>query len=96
MNNLYKDYSRTYFQKIIKDNKVLVNGKIVNPSYKVKLGDEITYTLEEEQTISLVPENIPLNIIYEDNDIIVINKQADLVVHPSFGHETGTLLNALL
>ena len=96
MNNLHKEYSRTYFQKIIKDNKVLVNGKVVNPSYKVKPGDEITYTLEEEQIISLTPENISLNIIYEDNDIIVINKQADLVVHPSFGHETGTLLNALL
>lgn len=96
MNKLHSEYSRTYFQKIIKDNKVLVNGKTVNPSYKVKPGDEITYTLEEEQTVSLKPENIPLDIIYEDNDIIVINKQADLVVHPSFGHETGTLLNALL
>ena len=96
MNNLHKEYSRTYFQKIIKENKVLVNGKNVNPSYKVKVGDEIVYTLEEEQIISLKPENIPLNILYEDDDIIVINKQADLVVHPSFGHETGTLLNALL
>ena len=96
MNNLHKEYSRTYFQKIIKDNKVLINGKTVNPSYKVKCGDEIVYTLEEEQTISLQPEKIPLNILYEDDDIIVINKQADLVVHPSFGHETGTLLNALL
>ena len=96
MNNLHKEYSRTYFQKIIKENKILVNGKTVNPSYKVKLGDEIVYTLEEGQTISLSPENIPLNVLYEDKDIIVINKQADLVVHPSFGHETGTLLNALL
>ena len=96
MNNLHKEYSRTYFQKIIKENKVLVNGKKINPSYKVKQGDEIIYTLEEDQTISLQPEKIPLNILYEDDDIIVINKQADLVVHPSFGHETGTLLNALL
>jgi 23S rRNA pseudouridine1911/1915/1917 synthase len=96
MNNLHKEYSRTYFQKIIKENKVLVNGKTVNPSYKVKSGDEISYTLEEEQTIFLSPEKIPLSIIYEDDDIVVINKQSDLVVHPSFGHETGTLLNALL
>ena len=96
MNNLHKDYSRTYFQKSIKDSKVLVNNKSVNPSYKVKFGDEITYTLEEEQTISLKSEKIPLNVIYEDNDIIVINKQSNLVVHPSFGHETGTLLNALM
>ena len=75
---------------------MFVNGKKVNSSYKVKLGDEISYILEEEQIISLKPEKIPLNILYEDKDIIVINKQANLVVHPSFGHETGTLLNALL
>ena len=96
MNKIHSEYSRTFFQKMIKDGKVSVNGKTVSPSYKVKSGDEIVYTLEEEQSVSLKPENIPLNIIYEDDDIIVINKQADLVVHPSFGHETGTLLNALL
>ena len=96
MNNLHKEYSRTYFQNMIKDGKLLVNGKKVNPSYKVKQNDNIEYNIEDESPISLKPENIPLNIIYEDDDIIVINKQADLVVHPSFGHETGTLLNALL
>lgn len=96
MNNLHKEYSRTYFQNMIKDGKLLVNGKKVNPSYKAKKNDNIEYIIEEEVSISLEPEKIPLNIIYEDDDIIVINKQADLVVHPSFGHETGTLLNALL
>ena len=96
MNNLHKEYSRTYFQNMIKDGKLLVNGKKVHPSYKAKQNDNIEYAIEDNVEISLKPENIPLNIIYEDDDIIVINKQADLVVHPSFGHETGTLLNALL
>jgi len=96
LNNLHKDYSRTFFQNIIKDGHLLVNGKNVHPSYKAKKNDVIEYSIEDTTTIYLKPEKIPLNIIYEDDDIIVINKQADLVVHPSFGHETGTLLNALL
>lgn len=96
MNNLHKDYSRTFFQNMIKEGKLLVNGKKVHPSYKAKQNDNIEYMIEENITATLKPEKIPLNILYEDDDIIVINKQADLVVHPSFGHETGTLLNALL
>ena len=96
MNKLHKEYSRTYFQNMIKEGNLLVNGKKVHPSYKAKQNDSIEYTIEEDVATTLKPENIPLNIIYEDDDVIVINKQADLVVHPSFGHETGTLLNALL
>ncbi|MCR4663390.1 MAG: RluA family pseudouridine synthase [Endomicrobiaceae bacterium] len=96
MNNLHKEYSRTFFQNMIKEGKLLVNGKKVNPSYKAKQNDNIEYTIEENVSAALKPENIPLDILFEDNDVIVINKQADLVVHPSFGHETGTLLNALL
>ncbi|MBQ3834911.1 MAG: RluA family pseudouridine synthase [Elusimicrobia bacterium] len=96
LNNLHKDYSRTYFQNMIKDGKVLVNSKKVHPSYKAKKDDVIEYEIEETAPITLKAEKIPLDIIYEDDDIIVINKQADLVVHPSYGHETGTLLNALL
>ena len=96
MNNLHKEYSRTFFQNIIKTGNLLVNGKQVLPSYKVKKNDVIEYNIEDNTKISLEPEKIPLDIIYEDNDIIVVNKQSDLVVHPSFGHETGTLLNALL
>ena len=96
MNNLHKEYSRTFFQNIIKKGRLLVNKKQVYPSYKVKKNDVIEYSIEDTNEILLEPENIPLNIIYEDNDIIVINKQSNLVVHPSFGHKTGTLLNALL
>lgn len=96
MNSLHKDYSRTYFKNMIKDGNLLVNGKTVQPSYKAKKNDKIEYSIETTPLISLEPEKIPLNVIYEDDDIIVINKQAGLVVHPSFGHKTGTLLNALL
>lgn len=96
MNSLHKGYSRTYFKNMIKDGNLLVNGKKVQPSYKAKKNDNIEYSIEVTPTISLEPEKIPLSVIYEDDDIIVINKQAGLVVHPSFGHKTGTLLNALL
>lgn len=97
LNEKILDYSRTYFQKLIKNGHVLVNDKQILPSYKLKKGDEITYSLEEQENeISFKPEKIPLNVIYEDDDIILINKQSDIVVHQSFGHESGTLLNALL
>lgn len=96
MNKQHQEYSRTYFQKMIKEGKLLVNDKQVLPSYKVKNNDRISYALDEEEPTLLKPEKILLNIIYEDDDIIIINKQTDLVVHPSYGHESGTLLNALL
>lgn len=97
LNEKVSDYSRTYFQKLIKNAHVLVNDKQILPSYKLKKGDEITYALEEQESaISFKPEKIPLKVIYEDDDIILINKQSDIVVHQSFGHESGTLLNALL
>ena len=96
MNDIHKEYSRTFFQNIIKKGRLLVNEKQVYPSYKVKKNDVIEYSIEDTNEMLLEPENIPLNIIYEDNDIVVINKQSNLVVHPSFGHKTGTLLNALL
>ncbi len=96
MNKQHQEYSRTYFQKMIKEGKLLVNGNHILPSYKVKNNDKISYILDETAPALLKPEKIPLNIIYEDDDIIIINKQADLVVHPSYGHENGTLLNALL
>lgn len=90
-------YSRTYFQKLIKSGHVFVNNKQVLPSYNLKKGDEISYSFDEQETsIELKPEKIPLKIIYEDDDIILVNKQADIVVHQSFGHESGTLLNALM
>ena len=96
MNKHCSDYSRTYFKNLIKSGNLFVNGKNVTPNYKLKKSDKITYSITEKPSFSMKPENIDLNIIYEDDDIIVINKQANIVVHQSFGHENGTLLNALM
>ncbi|MDR2708958.1 MAG: RluA family pseudouridine synthase [Elusimicrobiota bacterium] len=96
--NTFKQYSRTYFQKLTEsaDNFVLVNGKNVLSSHKLKHGDIIELEFSEEKTAeNISPQNIDLDIVYEDEDIIVINKRAGIVVHPSYGHPDGTMLNAL-
>jgi len=96
MNKQCPGYSRTYFKNLIKSGKLFVNGKDVSPNYKLKISDKITYCLQDKPSFSMEPEDIPLDIVYEDDDIIVINKQAGIVVHQSYGHEAGTLLNALI
>ncbi|MCI5502358.1 MAG: RNA pseudouridine synthase, partial [Lachnospiraceae bacterium] len=90
------DMSRSYIQKNIKDGKVSVNGKTVKSGYKLNVGDEVILIIEPLEELTIEPENIPLDIIYEDSDIIVLNKQKDMVVHPCPGHYTGTLVNGLL
>ena len=90
------DLSRSKVQRLIKDEKVLVNGKVVNSSYSVKLDDEIEVNDELNYEINVESEDIPLNIVYEDDDLIILNKESGMVVHPAPGHYTGTLVNALL
>lgn len=90
------DYSRTKVQSLIKDKKVKANGICVKPSYRVKENDNIEYEEYQEKEMSAEPMNIPLDIIYEDDDVIVVNKQNGMVVHPAIGNESGTLVNALL
>lgn len=90
------ELSRSKIQKLIKDEKILVNGKVVSNSYSVKLEDEIEVNDKLDYTISVEAEDIPLNIIYEDDDLIVLNKESGMVVHPAPGHYSGTLVNALL
>lgn len=90
------DISRSYLQKVIKDGQVTVGGKAVKANYKVAGGDVIEMDLPEAVEPEIEPERIPLDILYEDADVILINKPKGMVVHPSAGHSSGTLVNALL
>ncbi|UCE08659.1 MAG: RluA family pseudouridine synthase [bacterium] len=88
--------SRSKIQQLIKNGDVTVNDKVVKPSHKVMPGERIIIILPPPKTYELIAEDIPLNIIYEDASLIVINKQAGIVMHPAFANLTGTLVNALL
>ena len=89
--------SRNKLQVAARNGNILVNGKAVKSNYKVKPDDEISIVLPYPvRNLELIPEDIPLNIVYEDDDLIVINKEAGMVVHPGFGNYTGTLVNALV
>ena len=96
LSNKYPELSRGYIQKLIEDGNVLVNNKCEKSSYKVKENDEILMEEVEIADLNIVAENIPINVVYEDNDIIVINKAQGMVVHPAPGVYKGTLVNALL
>ena len=91
-----EEISRSYAAKLCTDGLVTVNGKALGKNYKIKGGEEISADIPEPEELSLVPENIPLDIVYEDDDVIVINKPQGMVVHPAAGNESGTLVNALL
>lgn len=88
--------SRSYIQKLIKDGKVLVNQKPVKSNYRISAGDEVILYVPEPEELDIQAENIPLDILYEDDDVILINKGKDMVVHPAPGHYSGTIVNALL
>lgn len=90
-------YTRSYFNGLIADGKVQVNGKVVTKSgYKVAVGDDITVDIPEPMSDETVAQDIPLDILYEDDDLIIINKPQGMVVHPGAGHHDQTLVNALL
>lgn len=90
------EYSRSQIQDLITDGRVLVDGTNAKAGHKMKGGERITIDLPEEEESIIEPQHIPLDIIYEDEDIVVINKSADMVVHPGIANEDGTLVNALL
>lgn len=92
----FAQYSRSQLQRWIEDGNVQVNGQAVKPKYKLATRDVVTIEPEKPKKIDLVPENIPLDIIYEDDDVIVVNKPQGMVVHPAPGHPDHTLVNALL
>ena len=89
------EYTRSKIQKMIDNDCILVNGKSIKSSYTLKAGDQIEVKDYEENT-DILPENIPLDIYYEDDDLIVVNKPSGMVVHPAPGNYTGTLVNALM
>ncbi len=91
----FRNFSRAMIQEIIKARAVMVNGKIVKPSFKLSPGDKIDLRLPQLPSKEILPEHIPLDIMYEDEDIIVLNKQANLIVHPARSNTHGTLVNAL-
>ena len=90
------ELSRVAIQRLIEEEKILVNGKKTKPSYKIQENDEITMEKEEPKEIELKAQDIPVEIIYEDNDIIVVNKPKGMVVHPANGNPDGTLVNAIM
>ena len=90
------DITRSYLQKLLKDGSVQMNGKPVKASTKTAVGAVIALTIPEPEEPEILPENIPLDILYEDSDVILINKPKAMVVHPAAGHYTGTLVNALM
>ena len=90
------DISRTMVQKLIEEGNVLVNEKEKKISYKVQIGDNIKINIPKPQETNIKPENIPIDIVYEDNDIIVVNKPKGMVVHPANGNSDGTLVNAIM
>lgn len=96
LSDLLKEHSRSQIQQWVKENHVKVNGEIIRSNYKVKPSDEILITIPEPEELDIQAENIPLDIVYEDDDVLVINKPQGMVVHPSAGHSQGTLVNALL
>lgn len=96
LNELLPDQSRSYIQKLLKDGHILVNNSIIKPNYKVKADDRIQIDIPEPIEANIEAENILLDIIYEDNDVLIVNKPKEMVVHPAPGNYSGTLVNALM
>ena len=96
LNEEMEDVSRSALQKNIEKGNITVNGEKISKNYKLRLGDIVEAELPPPENIDIVPEDIPLDIMYEDDDLIVINKSQNMVVHPAPGHYTGTLVNALM
>lgn len=96
ISQLIDSVSRTFIQKLIKEGGVRVNGQTVKGSYRVKEEDDVSFYLPESEEPDIEPEDIPLDVLYEDKDVIVVNKPKGMVVHPAAGHYSGTMVNALM
>lgn len=93
---IFPEQSRSFFQKLIKDGQIRVNEKTEKANYRLKTQDLIEVSIPEAIETPILPENIPLDILYEDDDLLIVNKPKGMVVHPSAGHYTGTLVNAIM
>jgi len=96
LSNTLEDISRTYIKELIEKKLVLVNNKVIKSSYKVNLNDNVVIDIPEPELLDIVAQDIPINIVYEDDDLIVVNKAKGMVVHPSYGHNCDTLVNAIM
>ena len=96
ISNYLESLSRSYIQKIIKDGKAYVNDAVVKANYKVKVDDKVQFEIPDCEEPDIPPQDIPLDILYEDEDILIVNKPKDMVVHPAPGHYEGTLVNAIM
>lgn len=96
LTEMLPEQSRSFFQKLIRDGFVMVNHIIVKVNYRLKTGDLIEIDIPDAVSTEIVPENIPLDILYEDDDLLIVNKPKGMVVHPAVGHSTGTLVNAIM
>ena len=96
LSEMNKELSRSYIQKLLKEQKITVNGSAVKANYKVQEGDEISVAVPDIKEPDILPEDIPLDILYEDDDVLIVNKPKGMVVHPSAGHTSGTLVNAIM
>lgn len=96
LTEMLPEQSRSFFQKLIRDGFVIVNHIIIKVNYRLKTGDVIEIDIPDAVPTEIVPENIPLDILYEDDDLLIVNKPKGMVVHPAVGHSTGTLVNAIM
>lgn len=96
ISELLPNCSRSFVQKLIKDNQLIVNNKSVKANYKLRQSDILELTIPKPKEIDILAENIPIDILYEDKDVLLVNKPQGMVVHPAPGHYTGTLVNAIM
>ena len=97
LTTIYPDQTRSFLQKLIKNGEIKVNGKpVTKAGFVVESGDHVTAYIPEPQEVEIEAENIPLDILYEDTDVLIVNKPKGMVVHPSAGHYSGTLVNAIM
>lgn len=93
---IYPDFSRSFFQKLIKDEHICINDVVQKANYRMKAEDMVSVTIPDAVETTIVPEDIPLDILYEDEDVLIVNKPKGMVVHPSAGHFSGTLVNGIM